>query len=194
VGRLLGDGRVDVNAAKDGWSALMIASANGHEAVVGRLLGDGRVDVNRRSTDGVSALLCAAAIGAIDVVRRLLAAAGISVNDGTPAWTPFTAAVATGNDAVVELLCSTPGFDAIASAPDAYFNLTATCTFAATQREFTAQPWRECITCGLTSGEGACAVCVRECHEGHALGPWKFSLFFCDCGVRGHEAGAAQTE
>ena len=55
------------------------------------------------------------------------------------------------------------------------------CTFEATGKAFFTQPWFNCKTCFKSDNEGACSVCARTCHKGHALEARQASLFFCDC-------------
>lgn len=56
------------------------------------------------------------------------------------------------------------------------------CTFAVTGKTFKEQYWRACYDCFGQDNAGACLNCVSLCHEGHELGPLRFSTFFCDCG------------
>ena len=65
-----------------------------------------------------------------------------------------------------------------------------TCTFEKTVREYTSQPYYECITCwGENSRAGCCASCRRFCHKEHEViyHPPGDEQFFCDCGVNKHE-------
>lgn len=59
------------------------------------------------------------------------------------------------------------------------------CTFNYTGRDYQAQRWFSCETCGMGPNEGACLCCARNCHDGHRLTEIKFGRFYCDCGA-GH--------
>ena len=60
------------------------------------------------------------------------------------------------------------------------------CTFAKSGRNYMHQPWAICYDCFDPMGnEGACAVCLKTCHNGHRIGPMKYGNFFCDCGAKG---------
>jgi ankyrin repeat protein len=81
VARLLGEG-CDVNEAdEDGWTALYVASLNGHHKVVRLLLEHQDVEVNKANGPfGYTALLIASRKGLVKVVRKLLAHQKIEVN------------------------------------------------------------------------------------------------------------------
>jgi len=55
------------------------------------------------------------------------------------------------------------------------------CTFAETRKEYKAQPWYMCYTCGLEGSEGICTMCAKTCHKDHEVVYAKVSSFFCDC-------------
>jgi hypothetical protein len=57
------------------------------------------------------------------------------------------------------------------------------CTYVATDGEFTEQHWYNCYTCGLIWDKGCCSLCARVCHKGHDVGYSRKSSFFCDCGA-----------
>jgi hypothetical protein len=58
------------------------------------------------------------------------------------------------------------------------------CTFTVTKREFAAQKWYYCYTCGLVDSEGVCESCAAVCHKTHKLSAIKSSTkFYCDCGA-----------
>jgi len=61
------------------------------------------------------------------------------------------------------------------------------CTYTITQKEFMAQHWYHCHTCGMVDGVGVCSICARVCHKGHDVTYAKFGSFFCDCGARTDE-------
>jgi E3 ubiquitin-protein ligase UBR4 len=58
------------------------------------------------------------------------------------------------------------------------------CTYTVTLKEFMAQHWYHCHTCGMVDGVGVCSICARVCHRGHDVTYSKFGSFFCDCGAR----------
>ncbi|KAA6370715.1 MAG: hypothetical protein EZS28_033758, partial [Streblomastix strix] len=49
------------------------------------------------------------------------------------------------------------------------------------EEQFPMQDYYDCVTCGLTSGMGCCAQCVKTCHEGHNVSFSGFKSCFCDC-------------
>jgi len=58
------------------------------------------------------------------------------------------------------------------------------CTFVATGRNYAAQDWYHCYSCGLVDSEGVCESCAVVCHKGHKLSEKKKAgSFFCDCGA-----------
>jgi len=58
------------------------------------------------------------------------------------------------------------------------------CTFIVTKREFAAQKWYYCYSCGLVDSEGVCESCAAVCHKNHKLSAIKSSKkFYCDCGA-----------
>jgi ankyrin repeat protein len=59
VARLLGEGHGVNEAGETGWTALMLASENGHVEVVRLLLARQGVEVNKSSVDGYTALMFA---------------------------------------------------------------------------------------------------------------------------------------
>ena len=66
-------GNVPVNRVVEGWNALSIASARGHEAVVDLLLASG---ADAQGAPERPSLQCAASGGHAAVIRKLLAAGG----------------------------------------------------------------------------------------------------------------------
>jgi ankyrin repeat protein len=99
---------VDVNTTipgQDGWTPLMVAAADGHEAAVRTLLAMGG-DPNRRNDLGRTALMFPSSYGFIGVVRVLLDG-GADVNvvptDETR-WTALMAAACAGRADVTQLL------------------------------------------------------------------------------------------
>ncbi len=72
VARLLGEGR-DVNEADElGWTALVLASQNGHVEVVQLLLARQGVEVNMTAQNGATALSMAAGTDMMGTDRCLL--------------------------------------------------------------------------------------------------------------------------
>jgi ankyrin repeat protein len=92
-------------AGQYGWTPLMIAAANGHEAAVRALLAVGG-DPNRRNDLGRTALMFASSYGFIGVAKALLdggADLNVVPTDETH-WTALMAAACAGRAGVVELL------------------------------------------------------------------------------------------
>lgn len=80
----------------DGWSAMMIASAAGHVAVVEKLVAAG-APVDQRNGSGRTALMFAAWYARAPVVRVLLAAGAAPAASDMLGQTPFLLAAAYGN-------------------------------------------------------------------------------------------------
>jgi len=58
------------------------------------------------------------------------------------------------------------------------------CTFTVTGRDYAAQAWYHCYSCGLVDGEGVCESCAAVCHKGHKLSDkLQAGSFYCDCGA-----------
>ncbi|KAK9422068.1 hypothetical protein SUNI508_05076 [Seiridium unicorne] len=102
--KLLLDGGAKVDAtSKDGWTALIGASDQGHDAVV-KLLLDGGAKVDAASKNGWTALINASYRGH-DAVVKLLLDGGAKVDAaGKDGWTALINASDQGHDAVVKLL------------------------------------------------------------------------------------------
>ena len=66
-----------------GYTALILASEDGHVKVVRLLLARQGVEVNMSRVDGASALFMASQQGRVEVVRLLLARQGVEVNKTT---------------------------------------------------------------------------------------------------------------
>ncbi|KAH6712997.1 hypothetical protein BKA61DRAFT_633142 [Leptodontidium sp. MPI-SDFR-AT-0119] len=100
---------IDVNSKdKDGWTPLIWAAQNGHEAVVKLLLATEGVDINSKDKDGRTPLIWAARNGHEAVVKLLLATEGVDVNSkDKDGWTPLRLAAQNGHKAVVKLLLAT---------------------------------------------------------------------------------------
>ncbi len=82
-----------------GWTPLMIAAAEGHEAIVARLITAG-ADVNARNARGRTALMFAAGYGFLSIAQALLengADANIVPNDDT-GWPALIAAADAGHE------------------------------------------------------------------------------------------------
>jgi ankyrin repeat protein len=86
-----------------GWTPLMIASAQGHRAIVERLLGAG-ADVNRRNGEGRTALAWAAFYQRSAVVRVLLAAGGDPLAADRTKLSPQLLAQLSGDRETIELV------------------------------------------------------------------------------------------
>lgn len=106
---------VDVNQADDtGATALMVASCNGHVAVVKLLCSTPAIDVNARDQDGKTPLTWAVHQDKTDVVGQLLNVPGIEVNHVTAnrgGCTLLMYASETGATDVVRLLLKAPGIE-----------------------------------------------------------------------------------
>jgi ankyrin repeat domain-containing protein 50 len=97
----------NVNArGEGGWTALSLAAARGHEAVVKLLLACNDVVADSEDEDGWTPLSWAAAGGHEAVVKQLLARNDIGADSkgGMEGWTPLSRAAAGGHEAVVKLL------------------------------------------------------------------------------------------
>jgi ankyrin repeat protein len=72
---------VEVNkSTADGFTALFLASQQGHVVVVRLLLARQDVEVNKSKADGSTALMVASQNGHVEVVRLLLARQDVEVN------------------------------------------------------------------------------------------------------------------
>jgi ankyrin repeat protein len=113
VVELLKSSAVNMDARTEmGYTPLVLAARNGHEAVVRVLLDIPGVDVNSSDKYDATVLSLAAHDGHEAVVRLLLNVPGVDVNlsdkDGDA---PLSAAVLNGHEAVVRLLLNVPGVD-----------------------------------------------------------------------------------
>ena len=90
-----------------GWTALMMASRNGHPMVAATLLQQRQADINARNRMGASALTLAARGGHIQIVRQLIEAGSdlsCSGNSHECEFTPLLAAAQHGHDAVLRFI------------------------------------------------------------------------------------------
>jgi ankyrin repeat protein len=86
-----------------GDTALMLASQNGHDAVVRLLLSHHDIVINTQAQNGGTALLAASESGHDPIVKLLLSHSDVAVN--TPAqngWTALMVASQNGHDEVVK--------------------------------------------------------------------------------------------
>ena len=105
VKELLANKGIDVNSRMDksGWTALILASTEGHCDVVKALLENG-ADVNAKDVVNNTALMCASMNGHTDAVKLLLAN-GANVNDQDQyGFTPVIKAATYGRCDTVEVL------------------------------------------------------------------------------------------
>ena len=105
----------DTNTRQDGNTPLLIASQNGHSAIVKLLLQSSDIDVNVASKDGITPLIHASENGHTAIVKLLLNTPGILLNQsgsdeqGCP--TALTEASKKGHSEIVELLLQASGID-----------------------------------------------------------------------------------
>jgi ankyrin repeat protein len=119
VARLLGEGR-DVNEADEsGYTALFLASQNGHVEVVRLLLARKGVKVNKTAQNGATALMVASLKGHVEVVRLLLARKDVEVNKSEEdGYTALTLASYEGHVEVVRLLLAHQGVEVNKTTPN----------------------------------------------------------------------------
>ncbi|KFY95102.1 hypothetical protein V500_02953 [Pseudogymnoascus sp. VKM F-4518 (FW-2643)] len=103
--RLFKDNAVNTNATdEDGWTPLLLATRNGHEAVVKLLLDSDIVDVDSKDGEGRTPLLWAAENGHEAVVKLLLDKGAKLESEDSDGRTPLWCAAEKGHEAVVKLL------------------------------------------------------------------------------------------
>lgn len=98
--------------AEYGSPALLLASANGHKAVVEALLAHPNIDINNQNKLGWSALFAASGNGHPETLSVLLNHPGIKANQlNTEGSTPWMLAAGNGHEAVVKIWLEVPGTD-----------------------------------------------------------------------------------
>ena len=112
----------DMNTeGKNGWTALMYASRDGHTEIVELLLRVEGIDFNAKDKNGYTALMSASYNGHTEIVELLLRVEGIDVNtkdkDGD---TALRLAASNGHTEIVKLLLGVKGIDVNAKNNDGW--------------------------------------------------------------------------
>ncbi len=110
-------------SALDGATALLLAAANGHEAMIGFLLSAG-ADVNAQDDHGDTALMAAVRVGSLASVKRLLAAGAEVDRKDDAGRTARMWAVRSGNREILDTLVD-GGTDAVVQGSKPLISTTA---------------------------------------------------------------------